>query len=47
MTDLWDEVKVFVKERDEMLLACDIDKCISFYENIIQESNPLHVILLR
>jgi hypothetical protein len=25
------EIRVFVKERDEMLLACDIDRCIAFH----------------
>lgn len=26
------EIKAFVKERDEMLLACDVDRCIAFHE---------------
>lgn len=26
------EIKAFVKERDEMLLACDVDRCIAFHK---------------
>ena len=29
--ELKDEIKTFVKERDEMLLACDVDRCIAFH----------------
>lgn len=34
------EIKAFVKERDEMLCACDIDRMIAFHDKYNPSSPP-------